>query len=239
MKLRYFDEVFFDNLYDSITDNYDKYLKKAKWIEDVYPNQNYYLESNYDFNLCDLNDSESDNAIAIYESLSFLTLSQASNPCLWVLLTHTVYYEYMTRRWVVSGDKLENDSLTKIKERYFCKNTRRGLLRNGLSRLWWAAYLSVDESEVDKYVYTRLLLSDEDLFVGLLERDFSMCKNVVVGVLKAFNAYKKNNGKMPSRETRRGLFIYLNQLGAPTLLDTLSIEDIYKETVKYISRNIK
>ena len=47
-------------------------------------------------------------------------------------------------------------------------------------RLWWATYLTCNENSSNPYKYTKLLFSEEELFVSIMERNFAMCKNVVV-----------------------------------------------------------
>lgn len=239
MNLKYFDETYCDELIDNIENNYKYYLSNENWVDKVFKNDNYYLESNIEFSKPELDDNDFTNALKIYESLSSISLTQASSPLLWTYLTHCTFYDYMKKRWMIEGENLTKEMSTKIKERYFCKNTRRGLLRNGISRLWWAVYLSMDDSSSDKYKYTKILMSDEDLFVGLMERDYSMCKNIVLGVLKAFYDYKEKNTKIPSRDCRRSLYIYINQYGAASLLDSLSIDYVERMALEFIINYIK
>lgn len=234
MVLKYFDEVYFEDLWDNIDSNFKYYLTSNSWVDEVFKDNTYFLESNLNYNKIELTDNEAENAIKVYEALHDLSLAQASSPLLWSYLAHVDFYDYMHKRWDISGENITKDISTKIKERYFCKKTRRGLLRNGISRLWWATYLSIDNKSQDIYKYTKILFSDEDLFLGLMERDYSGCKNILLGVLKAFDVYKSKNGKLPSRECRRSLYVYLNQCGAASLLDSLKEEYVTTMSLEFI-----
>lgn len=241
MKIRYLRDYCYESLYDNIKNNYAKYCDHKVWVKDFFGNDNYYNESSIEvLDVTLIKDEESDynNAVMLYESLKYLSPLQASNSNLWAYLTHVTYYDYMLDRWKIDKEEVNEKSLNRIQERYFCKNSRRGLLRNGISRLWWATYLSYDEeNEKDPYEYTKLLFSEEELFTGLLEREFSMCKPVVLGVLKCFKEYVDKFNTLPSRELRRGLMKYLNFQGAIVVYDILNVDEVYAMVNSYIIKH--
>ena len=239
MKIKYLRDECYDELENSIKKNYDKYCLDTPWLLDMYKDIKCYNESSIEILKAILNnDSKNDfeNAKALYESLKNLTPFQATNIYLWTYLTHVTYYEYMTKRWKINSNEQDKQSITRIKERYFCRKSRRGLLRNGISRLWWATYLSYDEDENDHYMYTKILFTEEELFTGLLERDFSMNKNIVKGVLKCFKDYIDVVGTLPTRELRRNLMKYINYQGAIVMYDILDETDIYNLVRQYIKK---
>lgn len=240
MKIKYLRDVCFDNLLENIKNNYDKYKNKNVWIDTYFPNNDYFIESNIEINEATLivdKRLDYNNAILLFESMKNLTPYQATNSYLWAYLSHKKYYDYMNLRWALTNDEFDFSDITKIKERYFCQPTRRGLLRNGISRLWWVTYLSFNPEGNNHYQYTKILFSDEDLLMGLMERDYAMCKNVVLGIMKYMSEFLDINEKLPSRDTRRKLFKYINMIGATTLLELLSIEEIYNITKKFCVQN--
>lgn len=240
MKIKYLRDECYESLYENIKNNYTKYCSNDLWITEFFGNENYYNESSIEVLEAKLfNDEKNDinNAILLFESLKDLSPFQATNSNLWAYLTRVTYYDYMLKRWKIDKDDICEKSLTRIKERYFCRNSRRGLLRNGIARLWWATYLSYDPNEDDHYIYTKILFSEEELFTGLLEREFSMCKPVVLGVLKYFKDYIDRFGKLPSRELRRDLMKYLNFQGAIIVYDILDIDDVYLLVKDYIIKH--
>ncbi len=238
MNINYLREECYDLLVDSINENFSKYLSDKIWIDDFFKNQEYFFETNIIFDSSNIKykDSECEFAIQVFEGLKELTPYQATNFSMWTLLSHKDLYSFVTKRWKIEDDTFNSAVQTKIKDRYICGKSRRGLLRHSIARLWWGVYLSFDENRKDKYELTKLLFSDEDLYIGLLEREFSMCKPVVLGVLKYFFEYQKVNNTLPSRENRRLLFKQLNFIGASTMLDVLSESDIYKIVEEFLKK---
>jgi hypothetical protein len=242
MKIKYLRDICYDELFEKINKNYDKYISNEVWIDKYFENEDYFIESNIEINDVSLlvgNKLDYNNAILLYESMKNLTPYQATNSYLWTYLSHDRYYDYMHNRWQISKDDDPTKNNGKIKERYFCQPTRRGLLRNGISRLWWIVYLTYRNDSNNHYEYTKIIFSDEDLLIGLVERDYAMCKNVVIGILKYMQEFLDEKNRLPSRETRRNLFKYINMIGSTTLLEFLEINEIYEITKKYCINNEK
>ena len=117
------------------------------------------------------------NAILVYEYLDSINETIASDPRLWVYLSHVAFCDYVVKRWGI--DKAD-DMVGKVEKRFFVDNNARSLRRNAISRLWWAVYLTVepwlkDERlrllySDDKYYYTRVLMADESISSDLVER---------------------------------------------------------------------
>ena len=237
MKLKYLSEVFYEDLLENCEKNYKFYMEKQPFINNYFEGKPFFNETNIlvgDINLNFQSHGKTDDcmcAISLYIALSNLTPSQASNPFLWTYLSHTEGWEYMQKRWPI-----DENTKSRIKNRYFVSsaNSRRNVFRNGLSRLWWGVYISIDENAKDKYNLTKLLFSDEDLFVSLVERDFSMCKNVTIGILRYLLHYKEKNGNILSTEKRRELMKYINRIGGLQSLELMSIEEVYNICDNYI-----
>ena len=152
-----------------------------------------------------------------------LNIQTATEERFWAYLTHNVFWDYMRKRWPVE-DANPQDSFVKM--RYlFSKSMGQALLRNGISRLWWIAYSTYDESYDDPYHLTSILLRDSDFQVGILERNFSRNQDLTRNLLKAIDKYTNDN-KFPSRQQRRGLIKHMNLIGGTKVLDVLDYEDI-------------
>lgn len=124
-------------------------------------------------------DNEADNAIALYTYIGELNSTQAADMRLWATLAHREFWKYSLYRW-----NSENKTDRYVLEHWF--DSRKGglaaLRRNAISRLWWAASLTVAPWEKDeelavykvsdRFVFTRVLLSQQQIFQDVMERLF-------------------------------------------------------------------
>ncbi len=144
------------------------------------------------------------NAVRVYEYLGPLDRTQAADPRLWTTLTHTTFWKYSQLRWP-TADEDPNYILTHWFER---PGAGLGALRrNAISRLWWAAHLTVAPWETDnelthlkssdRYKFTRTLLSQAQIFQDVLEREFG--SNVRIRAL-LLNALSKHLRDVPNKD---------------------------------------
>ena len=245
MKIKYFSESGYNYLFDTIQKHVEQYggSPSCDWIGKEFGSRPYYKESRIDVVLPVLDPEMGDyaNTILIYEAFKdALTPKQASNQYMWSYLTHCEYWDYTFKRWAKQGM-----SVNTIKERYFCgteDGSRTGFLRNSIARLWWTGYLSYrSDSPGNPYALTKLLCSNSDLRVSILERNFSMNKDVCTGILSAIHEINndpnlENVGVSPrtGEYEWRDLCKYINRFGAVTLLDALPSENIKQLSYDYI-----
>jgi hypothetical protein len=155
-----------------------------------------------------------ENAILIHKAFKdVLNPVQAADRRLWIALTHTVFYTYMTSRWPVENETNNSGTNGTITDRYFAS---RGLFRNGLSRLFWIAELTYDSSLEDTYEYTRFLMNYQDL-INQVDGS-SLCRNKAV--LKAYLKALKKAGEMTERQ-KRLFFNGMCNKGGVRVLDAL------------------
>lgn len=136
----------------------------------------------------------------------------------------------------------ESKRSVNIKQRYLCTPSRIGLLRNSLSRLWWYGYLSYNpDSQSHKYDLTKLLLSQSDLCQSIVERNFSMNRNITFGILSAIQEINDDpaldnvdRSQKTGEYEWRDLCKYINRFGAVTLLDSLTSDEVKKTSYDYI-----
>ena len=92
-------------------------------------------------------DNDFESAIQLYEAFKNLEPIQASDERLWTYLSHVDLYPYMIKRWNSAYLGTAKDSRSYIFDHWFLKSTIHSeLLRHALSGLWWAVFLSVDET---------------------------------------------------------------------------------------------
>jgi len=163
-------------------------------------------------------EEEADNAVKIYEYLGPLDRTQAADPRLWTTLTHTTFWEYCRRRWPV---KERGSSF--ILEHWFEKpgGGLGALRRNAISRLWWAANLTVAPWETDKalahlrssdrFKFTRILLSQAQVFQDVLEREYGSNLRLRTLLLSALGKHLPSvtNKDDLSKATSRQLLLVL------------------------------
>lgn len=248
MKIKYFTETAYNDLFDSIKNNLPNYQKSnGDWIKAHFGDKTFFKESRIDLALPKLNvsDGEYMNTLAIHNAFKDrITPKQASNVFLWSYLAHCEYWDYTSKRW--ASEKM---SLDTVKQRFFCyteAGSRIGFLRNSISRLWWAGFLTYQENKPAPYELTKVLFSHSDIFLQVIERNFSMNKEIIIGVLSAIKAINDDPSladvgmsKVTGEYEWRSLCKYLNRYGAVTLLDVLDRNEIYDLSYEYIMRKRK
>lgn len=241
MELRYIKQDGLDRLKANISNNIEKgmYTEKDSWIDD-YIGKEILEDTGIFVNDIKLvipekqgTETDLENCKIIYESMKNISLQIATEERIWAYLTHNIFWDYMIKRWPVEESKSQESF---VKMRYLYSNSRgQALLRNGISRLWWIAYSTYDESYENPYYLTELLLKDSDFQVAILERNFSRNHDLTRNLLKVIDKYTKEN-KFPSRYQRRELIKYINLIGGTKVLDILDFEDV-EEMVLNILNN--
>lgn len=166
-----------------------------------------------------------DNAITLYEHYRNLDETQASDPRLWVYLSHAEFRKYTLVRWGLDGafKDLKNQAdktkaINYLLEHWFISGNDRDLRRHAIARLWWAAHLTYapwesdpeffgDLKGKDPYYYTRVLFSTQDIYQQVLERAMGRSNHILISVLDFLG---KNKKFAQSRESIRTLMKELN-----------------------------
>lgn len=138
----------------------------------------------------------------------------------------------MRTRWAINIESEEDDEDTgsdklvaRIGSRYFFKASKgKAFVRQGIARLYWAAYLTYDETNAaNPYEMTEYFLSKQDIFTVSTEHALARNKALLIGALKAL----KEHGELKRQEIRR-FFVKLNQAGGIVVFDSLNIESAYE-----------
>lgn len=193
-----------------------------------------------------------DNAIILYEHYRNLDETQASDPRLWVYLSHVEFRKYTMARWGLDGSyKDVKDPAEKTKainyllEHWFISGNDRDLRRHAIARLWWAAHLTYapwesdseffgDLKDKDPYYYTRVLFSTQDIYQQVLERAMGRSNHILISVLDFLG---KNKKFAQSRENIRTLMKELNLAYGTKkiiMLDAPSLKALIEKTASEI-----
>ena len=167
-----------------------------------------------------------ENAKLIFEALEGLTPIDANDERLWVRLTHEHCHKYMVERWMKGK---EERTLKNISERFFLSGSgQQARVRNGIARLWWIAYLTVQQSEEDeenKWKYTKIMCESQDFIASILERTMGTYPNVRFGVLEYYIENKEAFENSKSKKIQQ-ILRDLNNFGGVTLLPLLSKKEV-------------
>lgn len=175
-----------------------------------------------------------ENAIKLHSTYIDLPYSLASDGNFWSLLSHTEYWDYMRARWPV--EEAQNDQVKFIGRRYFFRE--KGRARNGLARLWWFAELSYDSEAEDPYLYTKLMLQDQDLAAQIIENTYlsrnKLALKALFNLLNYISGQEKVGRIKELTGTMRRMLIrevaqYFNLTGAVELWDILSLSETEKK----------
>lgn len=161
-----------------------------------------------------------ENSKRIFEWLDNLSIGDANDPRFWTTLTHLYYEQYTRIRWKIDK-KTTNET---IKQRYFYSGGGlQARLRNSISRLWWIAKLTAREDLQDKYVYTEIVWSSQDLMQNLFERSLGTYSQIKFGMLRF---YLEKKGMFDTKQFRV-FYKEINALGAMSPLGLLTEDEVF------------
>jgi len=226
VELKVFTESYTDKLYRDVksTVNIENYFKHTFPYEERFPKGGTNIFISDDFDL-DPEKSDLENSILLYEELK-LNETQASDPRFWTYLSHVTFWKYMRKRWAIENVRKNDNPIGRVIDRYLLINPRlESLTRNGISRLWWYAHLTKDNSREDNYELTKILLTRAEIPVGLLERTIGINGNMRTAILEFLN---ENTDILSNEDLTRELLRAINLYGGTKLLPLLEIQEIKK-----------
>jgi len=233
-------------LTDGIEENMEHYENgESGWIRDYLVSKGYDPQNSrifiktIEFNTDEVEpaDTDFDNAVALFEALDKdVAPYVASSGAFWTAMTHA-NMEYMAYRWPVDPDKEVEEKKEYIEEKYVMKWTtsRRERRHNGLSRLWWIAYLTVDETSDDikkKYELTREIVGNQELFNQILDREaFNplISKSLLMAIRE-----ERLAGTEVKRDEIRALTRYIFTMDRSIMIYSLSSDELVKRFREYL-----
>ncbi len=244
MKVYFMKQKALDSLQKNISTNVGKYESKSMWVDQYFIEKNtpnFYFDTGVEVEDYQLNiggpETDFQNSKIIFEAYKDkLNPIQASDLRFWSYLTHVVHWDYMYTRWKIDAPD-EDDSgaddekkspqekvITRIKTHYFFGASQgKSFVRQGISRLFWGAYLTYDENSDNPYEFTEYFFSKQDIFQSITERSYARNRVLVLATLKELKKHPDL-----SRSDIRLFLSKLNQTGAITVLDFLNEEQAAK-----------
>jgi len=234
--INYIKQSHLDRLKNSINPEFYK-QDKAIWLDDFYEGAEFSRTLKHQpknkIQLIEDGKPSSDfeNVKIVHSALRFMEPRLLANERIWVYFTHIHFWQYMQRRWIPKEPK--KMTLGTIKDRFFVHGPGdRGLLRNGIARLWFLGHMTFDSENVNNHYHlTEVLLKNQDLLLNLSERpQLFRNKNFRFAILKLI----KNNQELAIRGNYRELlkkFIFLSGI---RVLDAYSSDEL----VEMLQHNI-
>lgn len=246
MKLQFIKQDALDILEKNIAANINNYKHLTnEWVYDYFNGEDPFLDFKYEVNDFELKiDMESkgkmdlDNIKTLYESMNMISDSQASDERLWVGLTHGKFYDFVRQRWSYDKKGMEKEDI--IKSRYFISKSTRGMMRNTLSKLWWAGRFTYDSKRQNPFELTEVLGNRDistrmnDLFTSNFSRNPKVCHSF----LSAIKLYE-DNGITIGGYTYRKLVQYMNLYGGMTVVDYLEEDELIEVLCTKIEKLFK
>lgn len=247
MKVYFLKQDCLDTLKKNIIYNINNYREKDnKWIYDYLEDDRPFLELKFevnDFNLKTdgfktMGSMDLENSKILYENLKMLSDSAAVDERLWAGLTHSIFYNFVQERWKNDSENMKHENI--IKSRYFYSETSKGVFRNTLSKLWWIARLTYDDTRKDPYELTNVLGNGDmatrvnDMFTS----NFSRNPKSGHAFLRAVKEFEDNGVKIGGYTFRKAVQ-YMNAFGGITLIDYLNEEEIKAVVYKKIDKILK
>jgi len=250
MNLSYFEEPAYDKLRQNIPDNIKYYITDdVSWLDTYFDGSAYYATSGVLVQNANLhyeidkkltteekNSQDLINVRKLYDAFKNLTPLQATNKFLWSYLAHTIFKEYVVSRWINNPDN--NKIQGTVAERFFVKDQKSLRRMNAISRLWWAGYLTYDESNpADPYHLTKILLTGQQIFTDIMDTPFCGNKRVIKGILLGLKKYL-DEGKIETglADWVRACVNYFRRYAAVTNVDFLDEAEITDIVYEFLTK---
>ena len=239
MKLYFMKKEALDTLKDNLDLVYNKYYTDSdnKWLWNVCGGNPFIEYKDVpEFRLSNLNvgksigEIELENCKLLYMNLKFLNESQASDERLWAGLCHSVFYEYVRKRWDYHKlqPNTQKDAVSNIKSRFFFSGgIRSGLYRNTLSKCWWVGRNTYDMSNKNHFEKLDIIGSNDistkisDIFYS---NNFSSNPIILDGIVEGIKYFNDEGIQLTVKEHIRPSLQLLNAIGGGVVLDCLSIK---------------
>ena len=168
------------------------------------------------------------NIKLLYKNMQQLNDSFASDERLWAGLTHTIFFDYMQKRW---GQDLDE---TKILNNYFVKSTRFYVI-NGVSRLWWYGRKTYSEKFENNFAMLDYMANDLNGYgFTLFGSNWSNSERILTLFFEALFELKQETGKKADRILFNDTIQFTNALCGIYLLDACDDEFIKAKIKDYV-----
>lgn len=210
-----------------------------EWLKEIFRDEHPFTTSKIemsdfymDMSAKDPEDTDFENAKRLYDALKHIPESTACDVRLWEGLAFGKFYDYMKYRYNPTDQK----NYYRARWLFPGEGKKRDLFRQGLSMLWWYAYLTYDDSLANPYELTEFCFKHKDFLISIYMRSYSGSKNVRLGLIQALRDFERDGGSIEKKEIYNGVVKYISFLGGAYLIDFYSREEIYEKAYDELNR---
>ena len=209
-----------DEVYEQII----KHPSDCTWLKDYlgfepFEEKKYVIE---DLQLDDDSEYENvafNNTIKLYNSLKELPRYILCNNRFWAWITFEKAYKQAIHSIKFTKDILKNWWLS--------GNSRRDLLLGVISRFYFYAEVTYDNSIEDKFEITRYALKHGEAYRNIAYRNIGMLKSVSLEYFRVQKDFTENTGIQMTQYYCRELMKEASRMGSVMFLDLATNEEIY------------
>lgn len=206
------------------------------WLKEKLGKEAFIEVPELEFDDCDLlitedapsaNDGE--NIKLFYLNFKDINDSFASDERLWAGLTHTVYYDYMLKRWPKGTDPAN------IINHFFFAGGPRSYMMNTLSRLWWYGRKTYREGEENPWRIFDYFIHDINGFgFTLFGSNWSNSEHSLDLFFNAIFEYTQENNRKVDRQLFNDARVYTTCLCGIYVLDACDDRFIVDKIKMYL-----
>lgn len=222
---------------DQITLYYASAADPQIWLKEKLGKDAFVEVSELEFDDCNLLISEdipaandADNVKLFYTNFKEINDSFASDERLWAGLAHTIYYDYMLKRWPGKTDPQS------IKNHFFFASGQRSYMLNTLSRLWWYGRKTYREGTEEPWKIFDYFSHDINGFgFTLFGSNWSNSDHSTDLFFKAIFEYTEENQRKVDRQLFNDARVYTTCLCGIYVLDACDDRFIIDQIKKYLN----
>lgn len=224
---------------DCLLDYYKNAVRPEKWLKEKLGKEPFIIVDALEFEDFQLQVSNSKpsaddafNAKLLYSKFKTLNDSFASDERLWAGLSHTIFYEYLIKRWPNYYKK--EDILNHF---FFNQGKPRCYFVNTLSRLWWLGRKTYSTYFEDNWKIMDYISHDINGYAfTLFGSNWSNSNRTLTLFMKAIFKYESETKNKVYRELFNDVMKYTNCLGSIYIIDACDDDFVINNIYNYLLR---
>ena len=239
-------ELYFNNNFEELL-NLDHRAEFQKEFKELEVDEIAFKSLSWDSSKKTIGKMDAENSYILFNALPGLNAFSAADERMWTALTHTIGKNFLIKRWLGEKNSRE-DNIGKIRQHFFNRNNggTRKFFRNGLSCLWWWAYISKNSNKFTHAETLTLLLTSTD-FRDMITGHPGVCTNqnvfdAIISCFKRKMLDDPNSTFFTRRKwgTSEGIryrkwFIKINMMGGTKLYSSFTtdqLENMFYDWIK-------